>query len=124
MNLLHRVVDPIKILPIKRNYIYRINKLNFRKSKTFCLVTSDSTWNDDFINSVNKLRKSDIGVEAGLIEQTIVVFNRYDDFDKIQAKKLEMKSSLDSLDIRPGWKREAKTTLDGIISFCKLFFTY
>lgn len=46
---------------------------------------------------------------------------RYDDFDKIQAKMLEMKSSLDSLDIRPGWKREAKTTLDGIISFCKDF---
>ena len=33
--------------------------------------------NDDFINSVNKLKKSDIDVEAGVIENTIVVFNRY-----------------------------------------------
>ncbi len=81
MKLLHRVVDPIEILPIKRNHIYRKNKLNFHKSKTFSLVISDNNWNKDFINSVNKLRKSDIGVEAGLIEKSLVVFNRYDNFD-------------------------------------------
>ena len=78
MKLLYWVVDPIEILPIKRNHIYRKNKLNFHKSKIFSLKTSDSSWNDDFINRVNKLRKSDVDVEAGLIDQTIVIFNRYD----------------------------------------------
>ena len=57
MKLLHRVVDPLSILPIKRNHVYRRNKLNFHKSKIFSLVTSDSTWNNDFINPTNKLRK-------------------------------------------------------------------
>ena len=78
MKLLNRVVDPIEILPIKRNHIYRKNKLNFHKSKTFCLVINDSNWNKDFINSVNKLRKSDIGVEAAEIDEAIVFYNRYD----------------------------------------------
>ena len=81
MNLLHRVVDPLEILPIKRNHIYRKNKLNFNKTKIFSLLTSDSTWNNDFINPVNKLRKIDIGVEAGKNEGTIVIFNRYDGFN-------------------------------------------
>ena len=81
MNLLHRVVDPLTILPIKRNHIYRRNKLNFHKSKIFSLVTSDTTWNNDFINPINKLRKLDIDVEPGKIEGTIVVFNRYDEFN-------------------------------------------
>ena len=69
------------ILPIKRNYIYRKNKLNFNKNKTFCLLTIDSTWNDNVINPINKLKKSDSDVEAGENEGTIIVFNRYDDFD-------------------------------------------
>ena len=64
MNMLYRVVDPLDALPIKRTHIYRKNKLIFHKSKTFCLATIDSTWNDDFINSVNKLRKSDIHPEC------------------------------------------------------------
>ena len=54
MKLLHRVVDPLEILPIKRNHIYRKNKLNFHKSKTFSLLISNNNWNKDFINSVNK----------------------------------------------------------------------
>ena len=81
MKMLYRIVDPLEALPIKRTHIYRKNKLIFHKSKTFCLTTIDSTWNNDFINSVNKLRKSDIDVEPGVIEKTIIVFNRYDDFD-------------------------------------------
>ena len=81
MNLLPQVVDPLKILPIKRTHIYRKNRLNFNKTKTFCLVTSDSTWNNDFLNRVNKLRKIDIDVEPGKNEGTIVVFNKHDGFD-------------------------------------------
>ena len=75
------MVDPIEILPIKRNHIYRKNKLNFHKSKTFSLLTSDINWNNNFLNPINKLRKSDIDVEPGNIENTIIIFNRYDDFD-------------------------------------------
>ncbi len=77
MNLIHRVVDPFEILPIKRTHIYKRNKLNFNESKTFSLLSSDSTWNDNFINPINKLRKKDIGVEPGENEGTIVIFNRY-----------------------------------------------
>ena len=65
MDLIHRVVDPLEILPIRRTHIYRKNKLNFNKTKYFSLLTSDINWNNDFINSTNKLRKLDIDVEAG-----------------------------------------------------------
>ena len=57
--------------------------LNEGKSliKAIDIVIKDDNWNKDFINSVNKLRKSDIGVEAAVIDESIVIFNRYDEFD-------------------------------------------